>query len=84
MGHFNMATCLGTGGDGLRNVTFYFQGLSGLTGRVCARIWLDSTRPAITIISPGSGTLFLTRIFHAPHEMPTFWSADLQSALRSR
>ena len=26
----------------------------------------------------------LTRKFHAPHKMPTFWSADLQSALRSR
>ena len=47
---------LGTGGDGLRAVNFYFQGLSGLTTRVSTRLWLDTTPPVITLTSPGPGT----------------------------
>ncbi len=48
---------LGTGGDGLRTVNFYFQGLGGLTSRVTKRIWLDTTPPVLTITAPGSNTL---------------------------
>ena len=48
---------LGTGGDGLRTVNFYFQGLGGMISRVTKRIWLDTTPPILTITAPGSNTL---------------------------
>jgi len=53
----NPTVDLATGGDGLRTVNFYFQGLGGLTSRVSTRIWLDTTPPGLTITSPGSNTL---------------------------
>jgi len=53
---FNPPVDLGTGGDGLRAVNFYFQGLGGLTTRVSTRVWLDTAPPVIALTSPGPGT----------------------------
>ena len=44
----------------------------------------DKLETAASIFGQGRSRLALPGIFHAPHEMPTLWSADLESALRSR
>ena len=48
---------LGTDGDGLRTVNFYFTNVSGGMTRVSKRLWLDTTPPILTITSPGTNTV---------------------------